>query len=152
MIREVVLEEAEIIRHSGEIPEVALWNSLFYLTAEEDGPKLELSSVELRHLKKAVVERYLMIIERDLTAENIGKSHYRGVKRAMVNWQRLKVFARREGFSLEALRMIVLKQFRNFWGEISAKGIEPDVSQEELSFWLKNELAFWPESLLGGGR
>ncbi|NPA49201.1 MAG: hypothetical protein GXO20_04410, partial [Thermodesulfobacteria bacterium] len=118
MIREEVLEEAEIIRHSGEIPEVALWNSLYYLTTDEEGPRLTISEAEARILKRAVVERYLTIIERDLTVENIGKSFYRGVNRAMVNWERLAGFARREGFSLEALRQIVLERFRNFLGEI----------------------------------
>ncbi len=147
MIREEVLEEAEIIRHSGEIPEVALWNSLYYLTTDEEGPRLTLSEAEARILKRAVVERYLTIIERDLTVENIGKSFYRGVNRAMVNWERLAGFARREGFSLEALRQIVLERFRNFLGEIVLNGLALDVSEEELSFWLKNKLA-WPVKIL----
>ncbi len=147
MIREEVQEEAEIIRHSGEIPEVAFWNSLHYLTVDEEGPGLELTLQELHHLKKAVVERYLAIIERDLTVENMDKSFYRGVSRAMVNWERLSSFAKREGFSREALRQMVIEKFRQFLRKTSSNGLKIDVSSEELALWLRNKLACSPQIL-----
>ncbi len=147
MIREDVREEAEIIRHSGEIPEVAFWNSIYYLTSDEEGPLLKLTSQEIRHLKKAVVERYLIIIERDLTVENIGKSFYRGVSRAMVNWERLSSFARREGFSQEALRQQVIEKFRRFLREISSNSLKIDVPSGKLASWLRKRLACSPQIL-----
>ncbi len=120
-IREEVKEEAEIIRHAGEIPEVAFWNSLHFLTEDPEGPKLKLSLAEEEYLKKAVIERYLLIIERDLTYENKGKSHYRGLERAIANWKRISSFAEREGFALEPLRKKVLECFQIYLKKLSEK-------------------------------
>ncbi|NPB09999.1 MAG: hypothetical protein GXO17_06550 [Thermodesulfobacteria bacterium] len=151
MIRDEVIEEADLIRYSGEIPEVAYWNSIYYLTEEADGPGLSLSASEERLLKKAVVERYLTIIARDLNVENIGQSLYRGVTRAATNWRRLKNFVRKEGFSLEAVRLQVLERLRLFLIEVSEKALRIDVREAELRSFVE-ELFFPPKVLLFGLR
>lgn len=147
-IREEVREEADIIRFSGgEIPEVTLWNSIHYLTQDEDGPGLELSPFEERLLKRAVVERYLTIIERDLTVANIDQSFYRGVTRAAINWRRLKGFILREGFSLDAARWPVVENLRRFLEELSQAQRQIDVTEEELRAFIA-DLAFAASPLL----
>lgn len=97
-------DELLIVRHSGEIPEVALHGSLHFLTSAADGPALVLAEAEILALKRMVVERYREIIARDLEPANRDRSLYRGVARAAVNWQRLEKFCRREGLAAEAWR------------------------------------------------
>lgn len=149
MIRDEVIEEADLIRYSGEIPEVAYWNSIYYLTEEDEGPGLSLTPEEERLLKRAVIDRYFTIIKRDLTVQNIGQSFYRGVRRAATNWQRLRTFAIREGFSLEAVRLFVLENLRLFLIEVSHRALSLDVDQEALEAFIE-ELIFFPRALLFG--
>jgi uncharacterized protein YicC (UPF0701 family) len=129
-IRDEVLREAEVIKYEGgEIPEVFFWNSYFYLT--EPPPKglgLTLNEEELLVLKRAVIERYLEIIKRDLTPENIEKPFYRGIKRAIVNLGRLKKFAEKEG--LEADFKLGLEKIKN-WIKI-LKTQKPNFQKEKL--------------------
>ena len=49
-----IAEEAFMVLHSGEIPEIALHSSLYYLTEDPDGPGLELNADEILPLKQAV--------------------------------------------------------------------------------------------------
>jgi len=129
-IRKEIIQEAELIKHEGgEIPEVAFWNSFFYLT--EPPPKglgLALSEEEIKFLKRAVVKRYLKIIKRDLTPENIEKPIYRGVKRAIINLKRLKTFAEKEG--LEKDFRLALEKIKN-WIKIF-KTEKPDSQKNEI--------------------
>jgi hypothetical protein len=129
-VRDEVLREAEVIKYEGgEIPEVFFWNSYFYLT--EPPPKglgLILNEEELLVLKRAVIERYLEIIKRDLTPENIEKPFYRGIKRAIVNLGRLKKFAEKEG--LEADFKLGLEKIKN-WIKIF-KTQKPNFQKEKL--------------------
>jgi len=97
-------DELLIVRHSGEIPEVALHGSLHYLTAAPDGPGLVLSAEEIGALKAMVVERYREIIGRDLDPANRDLPLYRGLARAAVNWRRLERFCRREGLATAPFR------------------------------------------------
>ncbi len=90
-------DEILIIENGGEIPEVTLHGCLYYLGIDPEGPQLTLSDQDLFRLKKAVVEGYRKIIVRDLTLENRGKGHYRGLARSGVNWQRLSRFCQQEG-------------------------------------------------------
>ncbi len=131
-IRDEVLEEAEIIKHSGEIPEVAYWNSIYYLCEDEDGLKMVLNLSEKKVLKKAVIERYLTIIKRDLSYENIGKPSYRGLRRAIVNWQRLVSFLKKEGFPVEGPRLFVLEYLKKFLYDVALNKVSLDISREEL--------------------
>jgi hypothetical protein len=97
-------DELLIVRHSGEIPEVALHGSLYFLTRDPDGPALELAEAEIMALKRMVVERYREIIGRDLEPANRDRALYRGLARAAVNWRRLEKFCRREGLEAEDWR------------------------------------------------
>ncbi|AEH44281.1 hypothetical protein Thein_0399 [Thermodesulfatator indicus DSM 15286] len=138
-LREEVIEEAEIIKHAGEIPEVALWNSLHYLTEDPEGPKLNLTSQEKNYLKKAVIDRYLSIIKRDLTYENRKESYYRGIERALINWKRLKNFTKKENFPLEPLRKEVKIWLQKYMANLSPEEQEKEkVHLEELKKLLNN--------------
>ncbi len=104
-LRAILEEEALIIRHSGEIPEVALHSSLYYLTADPDGPRLQhLALDDIRPLKEEVLRRYEKILLRDLDPGNRDKRIYRGLARSCVNWKRLKKFAEKEGLDLLHIR------------------------------------------------
>ena len=100
----MIEEEAFLIRHSGEIPEVTLYSSIYYLQEDPEGPGLGLTPEELRVLKHAVVKRYKEIILRDLIPENRKKRIYRGIKRSAVNYKRLLAFSSREGLDIDEIR------------------------------------------------
>lgn len=107
-------EEILLIRHSGEIPEVALHASLCYLTEEADGPGLVLDGEERVALHEAVRERYLEIILRDLDPGNRDLRLFRGMARASANWRRLTVFCRRAGLEETELRPRVIRGLCTF--------------------------------------
>ena len=96
----LLAEEALIVRHSGEIPEIAFHGSLYYLTEDPEGPAISLTDQELDLLTQQAVARYKEIIFRDLTPENRDKTIYRGIKRTLFNWQRLKAFCERNEISM----------------------------------------------------
>ncbi|MCK4838975.1 MAG: hypothetical protein KAS94_09220, partial [Desulfobulbaceae bacterium] len=79
-------DELLLVRHSGEIPEVALHGSIFFLTRDPNGPTIEITPAELLLLKKMVVSRYQEIIHRDLDPNNRDKGLYRGLGRCIINW------------------------------------------------------------------
>ena len=84
--REYMLEEEWLlVRHSGEIPEVALHASLHFLCEDEDGPGLVLTAEEVKPLQEAALTRYQEIILRDLDVANRDLSLFRGHRRANHN-------------------------------------------------------------------
>jgi len=89
---ELLADEWLMVRHSGEIPEIAFHSSLYYLCQESDGPRLSLSEEELVKLKDAAVQRCQEIVLRDITVDNFHKTIYRGVLRTLYNWERCKDF------------------------------------------------------------
>ena len=91
-----VQEEVEWLEESGEIPEVAFYESLSYLTEQEDGPKLTLASSDIKLLEDAVMYRYKIIILRDLDYTNKSSPVFRGMKRAIINYERLKKYQSRK--------------------------------------------------------
>jgi len=91
-----IQEEAEWIEESGEIPEVAFCEAVSYLTEEEDGPKLTLTPSDIKLLEDAVIYRYKNIILRDLDYTNRGSTVFRGMKRAIINYERLKKYQSRK--------------------------------------------------------
>lgn len=93
----LVEEEILLVRHSGEIPEVALHGSLYYLQEQADGPFLQLSAEERQRLERAAAERYEEIILRDLTPANRDSRAFRGLCRAEENWRRFARFCRKSG-------------------------------------------------------
>ena len=99
-----IAEEEFMVLHSGEIPEIALHSSLYYLAEDPDGPGLELNAGEILPLKQAVAKRYREIILRDLEPENRDKRIYRGLARCAVNWQRLVKFCSAESLDFTAIR------------------------------------------------
>ncbi|MEZ4524902.1 MAG: hypothetical protein R2941_03165 [Desulfobacterales bacterium] len=107
-------EEAFLIRHSGEIPEVTLHTSLYYLCQDPQGPKLVLTDADMDLLKDEVVNRYAEILCRDLKPENRDSSIYRGLARCIANWDRLARFCFREKRNLEALRKETARMLQKF--------------------------------------
>jgi hypothetical protein len=101
---EQLADELLIVRHSGEIPEVALHGSIYYLTQDPDGPRIMLEAKDIAQLKSAVVERYCEIIFRDLEPDNRDKGLYRGLARCVANWGRLSRFCHREGREVDRIR------------------------------------------------
>ena len=101
---ELFEDELLIVRHSGEIPEVALHGSIYFLTEDPVGPEIKLEGKERRELKQMVVERYREIIHRDLNPDNRDKILYRGIARCIDNWQRLDKFCKREKFDHDHMR------------------------------------------------
>lgn len=94
--RESILEEEIIIlRNSGEIPEIALHTSLYYLEEDEEGPRIMLQEQELHRLYDAALARAREIVLRDLDPDNRDLGLYRGPARSIVNWHRLQNFCRR---------------------------------------------------------
>jgi hypothetical protein len=93
--KSILEDELIIVRNSGEIPEIALHSSLYYLTEDEDGPGLVLQDEELEVLYSAALERAREIVLRDLNPQNRGLALYRGPARSMVNWYRLQKFCAR---------------------------------------------------------
>lgn len=90
-------DECFMIQTSGEMPEVAMQESLLHLPP--------LGPDELDCLRAAVVLGYLRIIGRDLEHANLGLSHFRGLERARDNLARLLAFLGRLGWGLpEATR------------------------------------------------
>jgi len=95
-VNELLEDEWFVVRHSGEMPEVAYHSALYFLTRDEEGPKLVLSENERMVLKEAAAERYREIVLRDLQPENRGSTAYRGVQRSIHNYRRFKQFCLRE--------------------------------------------------------
>jgi len=94
--RKIFLEEETIIvRNSGEIPEIALHSSLFFLTEDKEGPHLTLQKNELKVLYDAADSRYKEIVLRDLDPDNRDLTIYRGLARTIANWSRYQDFCRR---------------------------------------------------------
>ena len=121
---EIVLEnEWYAVRHSGEIPEIALCSALYYLVEDSSGPCLELSAAQYLKLVEAAELRFREIVLRDLLHANRGKRIYRGVKRTIVNWYRYENFCSRQKVDLTAFRHEVAAALLAFLteGMVSAK-------------------------------
>lgn len=113
--REYILaEEWLLVRHSGEIPEVALHASLHYLCVDPEGPRFILADEELRPLQDAVLERYREIILRDLDTANRDRSLFRGIKRAFHNWYRFARFSDAIGCPYEEFRAVAAQALMQY--------------------------------------
>ncbi len=97
-LQALIEDELLMLRHSGEIPEIALHQSIYFLREDPDGPRLSSIPDEAFSLMKmAVFERYRVISLRDLKSENRNLSIYRGVARSIMNYRRLVRFCELEG-------------------------------------------------------
>jgi len=110
----LLAEERLIVRHSGEIPEIAFHGSLYYLCEDPAGPRLTLSQEDLDSLRQQVVARYREILLRDLTPENRDATIYRGLKRCIFNWERLGKFCGRQEMTVEDVRLEIAEALRSF--------------------------------------
>jgi hypothetical protein len=155
--KEIYLEdEVFIIEDSGgEMPEVALHSSLYFLCSDPEGPGLSLKKQDRLPLKKAVINRYQTIILRDLQPENRKKSIYRGVKRSAINWQRMKLFAEAENLDIEQVRRKISAALVSFL-ELEICSVNSDgesscinCSRQTLHEFAK-ELGLGSEDLAGG--
>lgn len=115
--RDVLADEWLIVRNSGEIPEIAFYSSLYYLSEDDDGPGLSLSDEEIHVLKEAAAARCQEIVLRDMLLENFDKTIYRGIKRSIYNWHRYQTFCRRQSLSLHDFRSTVARTFLLFLEE-----------------------------------
>lgn len=112
-------DEAMIIKESGgEIPEVVYYNALYYLMEDPTGPRLNLEDKDLKPLKEAVRERYKLIILRDLEPDNRDKPIYRGLRRAIINWGRLKAWVKKSNLSLVDLKLEIARHLASFLDQI----------------------------------
>lgn len=100
----LIEEEWYHVRHSGEIPEIALHASIHYLTEDGDGPRIKLTPADMARLHDAAGRRYREIILRDITPANRDETIYRGVLRTISNWRRYKRFCKRHSLSTEGVR------------------------------------------------
>jgi len=110
----LLAEELLIVRHSGEIPEIAFHSSLYYLCEDPDGPRLTLGQEELDLLRQQVVARYREILLRDLDPKNRDVRIYRGLKRCIFNWERLGKFCTRQAMTVEDVRPEIAEALRSF--------------------------------------
>lgn len=149
----LLAEELLLVRHSGEIPEIAFHGSLYYLCKDPAGPRLTLRQKELALLRQQVVARYRKILLRDLRPENRDARIYRGLKRCLCNWKRLGKFCARQGLGIEAtLRLEIAESLRCFLrqeaDEVRA-GLRQsclNCAREELDAFVR-ELGLPPEQL-----
>lgn len=112
--KHILSEEAFLILHSGEIPEVAYYSSVHYLTKDLEGPLLNIKPRDLKSLEEAVVQRYRTIILRDLMPGNRDKSVYRGLKRCAANWKRLADFSDKRNIEISYIRMEAAEALKDF--------------------------------------
>ncbi|MCD4788213.1 MAG: hypothetical protein K8R09_08345 [Desulfobacterales bacterium] len=89
-------QEVDWIENSGEMPEVAFYEAFYYLAEEEEGPKLTLTSSDIKRLEDAAINRFKTIILRDLKFANRRSSIFRGLKRAIINYNRLKKYQKKK--------------------------------------------------------
>lgn len=110
----ILEDEIIILRNSGEIPEITLHSTLYYLEQDEEGPHLTLIEEELHLLYDAALTRAREIVLRDLDPDNRDLSLYRGPARSIVNWHRLQNFCRRIGRECPGFNKIVSRSLLSF--------------------------------------
>lgn len=101
---ELLENEWFIVRHSGEIPEIAYNSAIYFLTRAKNGPRLVLTDEQVAWLKKGAIARCREIILRDLLHCNINTSVYRGISRSIVNYHRYVNFCKRQSITDTTMR------------------------------------------------
>lgn len=154
--RELILEEELLIlRHSGEIPEIALHSTLYYLCEDPEGPGLVLAAEERDSLLDMALVRAREIVLRDLDPANRDLGMYRGVKRSIDNWRRYLRFCERNGrdgrsFAGEVRRALLDFLIRELADvESGARRSCVNCSREELAAFAR-DLGLAPDQLPAG--
>lgn len=126
-------DEALLVEQSGELPELALYESLMHT-----GPW---DAEEELAMQAAAARGYLAIIRRDLDPANVGRASFRGLERALVNLGRLERFLGRGGWELpgevreelgEALERYLEAEARALAGGRSYASATPEVTARLL--------------------
>lgn len=145
----VLADEWLLVRHSGEIPEIAFHSSLYYLMEAQDGPHLQLSREEIDFLQEAAISRYQEIILRDLRYENRMLGMYRGLQRAIFNWNRFMAFNSRQNKSFcHSFRMTTAQALLDLLHAIREKDGSDDDNGLSLVFnCSSDELALFAHEL-----
>ncbi|MCB2226355.1 MAG: hypothetical protein KQH53_06715 [Desulfarculaceae bacterium] len=89
-------DEVLLVENAGEMPQVALAESLHHLG--------DIPGEDRDVLRAAAVRAYMNIIERDLEASHVGQPMFRGLERAGDNLERLGVFLKNMGWEPPAQR------------------------------------------------
>jgi hypothetical protein len=118
--QELLENEWFVVRHSGEIPEIALHSAFYYLTEDLNGPRLQLSIEEIHSLQDAAATRYQEIILRDLCYENRNLTIYRGIQRAIFNWHRFVAFCKRQDTASHNVGRPGMTEYRSLQGRITS--------------------------------
>lgn len=113
-VDEFIENEWYVVRHSGEIPEIAYNSAVYFLTRAVGGPQLTLAESQRGHLKQAAVDRFEEIISRDLYHENITTPGYRGVARSLCNYERFVQFCKRQDLSPLSIRKTTAELYSTF--------------------------------------
>lgn len=98
-------EELLLVANSGEIPEIALHGSLYFLREDPDGPSLVLTADDIAPLRQAAFDRYRKILCRDLNPGLRDKRVYRGLARCRANWHRFRSFCHRQDMDPTIVRV-----------------------------------------------
>lgn len=151
----ILEEEMLMVRHSGEIPEVALHASLYYLQEDEEGPHFRLTAEEQQLLEQAAAERYEEIILRDLSLGNRDLRLFRGLRRAEENWGRYARFCEKNRIDPGPFRVEAGRALGNYLkqelGEVARSEREPSVNcPVETVQSLAAELKLRPDALPAG--
>ena len=151
----ILEEELLLVRHSGEIPEVAPHASLYYLQEDTEGPQLRLTAEEEQLLERAAAERYEEIILRDLNPANRDLRLFRGMRRAEENWQRYARFCEKSHIDLHPFRVEAGRALGNYLrqevGEVARGERKPSLNCPALTVQtLAQALAVRQDALTAG--
>ncbi len=113
-IKGLIDDEIFAIHQGGEMPEVALHTSLYYLQEDPEGPRIEVAPQDIQRLKEAVANRYKRIVMRDLNPRYRDRLIYRGLARAMANWDRWVRFGEGENQDMTDHRQDVAQVLLEF--------------------------------------
>lgn len=111
---EIIEDEWYLVRYSGEIPEIALNSSFYFLTRDKNGPGIELSEEQVLRFTSAAQDRFHEIILRDMIPENRDKTIYRGIRRSIANWERYQQFCGRHDLDADEFKHQVAEHLLHF--------------------------------------
>ncbi len=122
-----------LIRDSGELPEIAYHAALYQLCKAPDGPRIKLSEQQRQRLLEAALLRFVDILLRDLNFSERNASASRGLRRAIINYQRFCTFCKRQQLDTTQVRMQVRAELEQFFAEVlTENAVKVNCSKAEL--------------------